>query len=483
MTADNSTSDFWLAMERFVDVTRNWDLNRRYTACLAERTEGFTERFGANMINNNPATTAMDDAWWREETESACDSIYATEHPHQMIRLVQYRPAWLEQLALRIACIPHVVVNSQYAVTEAVGPLPLLQDYSRDFPAMTGRRLSQRPSGEEWTRGFLTATGNSILDYLESYHALDLDKPLKEEALGERMVQSIAYKALIQHSLAPCLVVVQFKDEDSWSHIGRDRCIEAGGGNPFSFFQARSERIFELSRLSTEYRTSSLTEMILQARTAYQVFEHVLQQQQTDYFMLGTLSPTLVDVLLWDHLMHALADIHLVLVLADFPSLIAFVQRVWDNFFADTKTDAEPWEHWNKEQNEINAFCKIPSLTGAKKRGAQSPQGFQHAVDLMEHLSVRERHLSESVAATKEARSLEVVGTKKRFQPFSTWHRWRMGGQLYPPKDQSRHVAARPGEQDEKIRGDDRTHDEMWIAAVATVTILLVGLAKPRGQK
>ena len=117
-------SEFWLAVERSLNTTRNWNQTRPYTASLSERTEGFTERFGD--ANVDPSAEC-----WRKEMQSI-ESICATEHPPQPIRLVQYRPAWLEQLALRISGLPHVVINSPYAVTEGTGPLPFLQDLGAD---------------------------------------------------------------------------------------------------------------------------------------------------------------------------------------------------------------------------------------------------------------------------------------------------------------------------------------------------------------
>ena len=195
---------------------------------------------------------------------------------------VQYRPAWLEQLALRIAGLPHVVINSCYAVTEVTGPLPYVQDLSADPPIMTGRM--------HWS-----TNNNAILEYLKTAHNLDLNKPLED--LPDLQFRARAYKSLICETLGPCLAFLQYHDKEAWQQINRPRCLLAGsnGGRPmFASLQCRSERVHALSRLPPEIQSLSRDDVINRTREVYQVFDHLLQKNQT---VLGTPTLTLIDVL------------------------------------------------------------------------------------------------------------------------------------------------------------------------------------------
>lgn len=266
--------DLGLALEAFLDATRNWDLSRPYSSSLAKRTEGFTERWGDSTV---------DGECWRREQGAAVAVLCTTEYPQVPIRLVQYRPAWLEQLALRMAGLPHVVINSCYAVTEVTGPLPFIQDLSAEPPAMTGRmHLS-------------TNMDSAILQYLETAHDLTLNKPLEDSP--DLQFRARAYKSLICETLGPGLAYLQYHDNEAWLQINRPRCLQAGshgGRHIFSAFQTRSERVHALSRLPPEFKSLSTQQVIDRARAVYQVFDHLLQQSQT---ILGTPSLTLVDVL------------------------------------------------------------------------------------------------------------------------------------------------------------------------------------------
>ena len=462
-------SDLLLALEQYFDSSRNWNLYRRYTASLTTRIEGFTERWG----DSNPPDSNLSVAeCWQAEQESVA-SICASEFPQAPLRIFQYRPAWLEQLALRIAGLPHVVVNSNYACTEATGPLPFIQDFGSSPPAMTGRLHPQSQDGF-----------NAILDYLKVCHRFDLDHQLSSKQDAE----SVLYKTIIQEKLNALLVVLRFQDDTAWDQINRPRCIKAGTrsflGNLSAKLQARSERRYELSHLSSKYRSLSTEQATAMARKTYQGLENVLLDNETG-FLLKTPKPSLVDVMLWAHLMDALTDIHLVVVLADFPLLLDFVQMTWKKYFAaNDDTALKDWEMWNAQQNAINEFSQVPSLINRPNdRLGKDSMDFHHAVDLMEHLSVRDRNLTESLIVAKEARSLQQVQSLQR--PFDTWHRWRLGGTLFPQSD-GKDQQQQPGEtQEEKVRREYKQNDETWIASVAlgtTVAVVLFGLGGRQQQ-
>lgn len=460
-------SDLLLCIERYFDSSRNWNLYRCYDASLGQRVEGFTERWGDADPPSSPESIAE---CWKKEQESV-ESICATEHPSVFLRIFQYRPAWLEQLALRIAGLPHVVVNSNYAVTESTGPLPLLQDFQANPPAMTGRN---HPTKQKMGC-------NSILEYLKMNRNFDLDESLSSEQFS----QALVYKTLIQETLHPALIVLRYQDEAAWEQINRPRGLAASSRDSsriLARLQVRSEKRYQQSNLSPSQRSLSTEEAIRVAKSAYQVLEHALSKsinQKTSGCLMGTTAPTLVDAMLWDHLMDALTDVHLVIALADFPCLVQFAQSIWDKYFITT-TPEKDWQLWNAEQNETNAFSHVPSLVNdLSTRDDVETRDFRHAVHLMEHLSVRDRNLRESLVVAKEARARQKEAARR---PFETWHRWRLGGSLFP----SQPGGDRPdvgGKQEEKIRQEYKRNDETWMASVAigtTVAVLLFGL---KGQQ
>ena len=375
------------------------------------------------------------------------------------ITLVQFRPAWFEQLLMRFANVPHVVVNSPYAATESTGPLPYLQEIRPSEPAiLVGRHDPSVPVKEK----------NCILDYLQTQEHVDLDKGLS----ASQKALSHVYTALVKTQLDPALLSLRFADRDAWDHVYRQQYVEAScGGNhgflpPFgSRFQAWSIRAVALKQLTP---TWSVKESCSIARTGYSSLETQLGE---NLYLLGTAEPTTVDALLWAHLADALCDVHLVLILADFPNLIQYFQRVFDKYFRlDTDTD---WKVWNYEQNLRSPFQKLP----LEDTSVDKTSTFHDALELMQSFSVHTHDLQEVLTVTKEKRLQETREIPSR---QSALYRWRMGGDIRSPKQEASDAEETP--QQQKWRKDHKYNDELWLSSVAALVGLAVFLGTSRGE-
>ena len=500
---------------------QNWDQSRPYTACLTQRLEGFTEEWGSSTRN------------FPDDDDAETDDVSAQLLLQPLLRLHQYRPAWLEQLVLRVVGLPYRVHNSPYAVHELTGPLPFLQDLGSDdatatslgaTPAMVGREQQQQ-TDKETSFTF----DNSILDYLKRYRSVDLDQALDDE----QRQQSVLYTTLIEETLNKnCLYGLRYGDSNenhTWEQIYRPQCYRAAcssnrGTNsrsvwivrPLASFQAWSERRYRLRRSGNiHYQLKSVDQLIAMARRAYQVLEHRLRQNTT--YLLDTSVPTVVDCLLWDHLMQALTDVYLVVLLAEFPRLLQYTQHIWDLYHFGVAVDdnstrrlrqknkqqQQPQDNlsvWNWEENAINAFNEVPMLPVRLDDEVDDDvddrhQKLQHAIDVMKKLSVHD--LNATVRLVHQVRQNERQHPRRL---FSTWHRWRMGGTWDERTDNGKRTRAasepfndssnnKPHQQtapssptksseaannEQTMLREYQRNDELWLAGVMAATLAVV---------
>ena len=463
----DTNQDIWYAVQSKVsNALQNWDLHRPYTPRLEHRIQGFTEEWDAAALS--------DEHHIKEEDSKA---IQHQDYPNCNVRLFQYRPAWLEQLVLRVGGISHVVFNSPFAVTEATGPLPFLQDLDgggpkggiTSPPAMIGR--GQAPVG--------TKSDNGILEYLTLNRGIDLDSVLVTE---EQLQQSTLYTTILRDTLGPCLLSLRYhSDPMAWNQIYRPQCLRASSGNQWNkpiiaMWQAWSEKVKAVSLLPPSIRLQSKESILALARKTYAIFEHQIQFQQSSSrnYLLGTEKPTIVDCLLWDHLMQAMADIHLIVILADFPGLLKFSQRIWDKYSFGSVIDRNIAQSsqssscgiWNLEENVSNAFAEIPLLPSRKKAEGD---GFESAIDQMEKIALPYLDLRKTLVLVKNRRS-ESLHVVNRHVPFATWHSWRMGDGFFPNKS----AAAVPNTAEDQVRRQYQRNDEIWMASISAATILVM---------
>ena len=500
----------WCSLQCNVSNTlQNWDTQRPYSARLDEQIQGFTEEWDSSIKDENEdATVATSNTrnhpsplQQHDIDTSRISSSVHHEHPDCSIRLFQYRPAWLEQLVLRVCKIPHVVINSPYAVTEVTGPLPYLQDFdggSRDTikdsppPAMVGRYQIIDEGGN--------AQNNSIYEYLKLHRGVDLDSILMDDE--QQIQKSATFVAILRDTLGPCLMALRYNaDRNAWDQIYRSQCISATCGSSnnnnwmcrpiLGMWQAWSERVHYISNLTLSQRQQTKETIIETARRAYAIFEHQLKANQSaglkKQYLLNTDKPTLIDCLLWDHIMQALVDIHLVILLADFPALLNFTQTIWDQYSFGTIIEQDDitvvqkgssssllWI-WNMEENAMNAFARIPLLPESKQQ-LKNDSADSTGIDLIHKFSTLQTDLRKSLEFAKQQRSSTTsYQLYNRSQTWATWHRWRMGGGFLPP-NKKRISSHDSTSVEESSRRQYQRNDEIWMmSVVATTVIAMVG--------
>jgi hypothetical protein len=371
---------YWLLLQNSIaDALYNWSNARSYPAVAASHPP--------SVSTTTPTSNTTAATWDEYELDSTTANLY----PQQEITLYQYRPAWEEQLALMIAGLPFCVVNVAYATQEATGPLPCFMDLTIDKPAiLIGRNSSSKNQA------------STIHEYLIQERNIDLNQGLS----SEQQIQSFLFEHLLRTTLHASIQVLRYQDDHTWQHIYKKQCLAAAAsGNGhwlFASVQAWSERVvarFQMSKRAAV--VSSVEQAVEQARTVFDVFEKVLDGKK---FVLDTDRPTFVDVVLWSSLADALLDMHLIVVLADFPCLCEYAQRLWDLYWihsssSDTTATSTPWQEWNRRENFDNAFNKLPMIPSTTITSE-----WKHAVELMEQLSLRDHKLHEQLTLIKSER-------------------------------------------------------------------------------
>ena len=191
--------------------------------------------------------------------------------------LTQHRIAWLEQFVLRAAGVPHLVVNSGYAVMEATGPLPCIQSIclKTHRPYLVGRHQpicsikttilteleKENVDIPTATSSNLCLAGNEILRHLRDTHKIDLDYEFQggEEFVAKldplKQSQSLAFISLIKETLNPILDAL-FCDSQSYQQIYlpmlRETCTHPYG---HSKMNRRRQDLFGAFHLFAAFQT------------------------------------------------------------------------------------------------------------------------------------------------------------------------------------------------------------------------------------
>eukprot|EP00977_Amphora_coffeiformis_P004163 scaffold846_cov168-Amphora_coffeaeformis.AAC.20 len=298
----------WFDFESIIaNAFHNWDYVRSYDPShRIERRPGFTESWGASSADHGePAHTAAPPLGWSVTTAT-------TQKSTSMPTIVQFRPAWAVQLALRTSGTDYQVINSSYAVTEACGPLP----YLRDEKALVGGSSSRK------ILDYLVETKQVELAACESSHVKVAwtEEPLSVELLHE----------LITETLADVLTVLRYQDRHTWKATERPRSLKAVHGNWFmGHWHVWAERHAALGSL---HRLRTVEQAKGKAHRAYAILEQALQSSP-QIFLDRKFS--LAGLALFEHIMHALADSHLVTILHHYPALCRYGQKVWEEYFAE----------------------------------------------------------------------------------------------------------------------------------------------------
>lgn len=409
------------------------------------------------------------------EDDTMEDKVIATQlqtlYPKLPLTLFQFRPAWAEQLVLSLAKIPFVVVNARYAATEATGSLPYLRDLpdksrSTTKPALVGRYHPGRDGPSET---------NAILDYLQSTHCMPfLDESLSTTQQGQRHL----LQNLILHELQPILHALRYEDTETWEQLYRSQYRTASRGHPDqgyfsigSWWQTWAVRaVARKSLLSKGWTYNKAKQM---ARPCYTTLESILEREQ---YLLGTVAPTIVDCLLFDHIAEALCNVHLIQIIADFPKLIQFFQDLYETHFRVENNLTEEWKLWNRQENLMNSFQTLPI---EKKWRCGTEQPFKDALELMQYLSVHQHNLQEVLNVLKEKRAHEAMIKPKK--ELSTLWFWRMGDCLKIQNDKPKQVTV-PLFPRAKWHQKYNCSNEILITAGVAFSLTMIGTLLIKGR-
>jgi len=494
-----STLASTLCFSWFATGIYNLDSQRFQKASLDKRVEGWTETWGnrgENEVLDEETTSDADATKAKSDIRAEIDDqsisiLLSTSHSQLPIVLTQYRPAWFEQMVLRVAGIPHIVVNSKHISNEACGQLPYLSDCLPSKPPILVGRY--HPSNLETNT---TINSNTILAYLQDYRDVDLDGQAPLTSDHQRGL-SRCFQYMINSELSKILLLLRFEGLDSsWEQIYRKQYIEASSIIPnkerlqsYTYesnwlmqlrgrFQASMERAVERKRLlGFGVEENSIKKLLQRANEAYTAIDHQLQQNEsnkntTNIYLLGTNRPALVDVTLWAHLAESLCDVHLVVVLASYPRLVKYFQDMYRIYFStcDDGTGCD-WKYWNEQQNMNNAFQKVPTLGKSK---ISESSAFKDVIGLMQKLTLQNHDLVKVLGAVRAKRNEEPVPKAGELKS-SVLYRWSMGSELLREKKSPIEKEQNPIRQ--KLMRDQIRNDQMWISGIvgaSAVAILFI---------
>ena len=437
--------------------------------------------------------------------------------------------AWQEQLVLRIAKVPHIVINSSYLASEASGQLPYLKDVGSSIktnaeaededaatsrpPAVVGRR---NPGG---LNGTSVSSTSDIVEYLRtSDHNINLDKDMDNAQLAD----ALAYSTMIGQTLNVVLSALRYGHFHAWDEVYRHQslaaCLDPNGANEYiekrrrggffnwaAWFQVWSERIVSLKELKLSNTTMSdelfggeedvrVERAVAMARQCYSALNARLAKG-SGTTLLGTEQLTTVDVMLFAHLAEALCDLHLVTVLSEYDGLVKFFQITYEMHFGSDAGSDKEWVLWNNRANAANAFNHVP--IGSGRVGIRSTE-YKDAVQLMQTIALHCHDLGQALEDVTMVRGKEdSLAQAGRFRKAGgMFHRWRMHGTLSDEKEsnaaatkggQKRASDDSDGEEDEmtrknrkymeKLKRDAKTNDELWVSGVVLTSIAAYVLA------
>ena len=394
--------------------------------------------------------------------DGAHTTTTATAHPtptntDEMI-VQQFRPAWFEQLILRMAGISHTVLNSSYAATEATGPLPCLQHGT----VLVGHAHPHSHSSTAAAAAVAAAPAdchaNHILAYLEQYCSSTNNNTLIIPM--DKRAQSHLIVTMITQQMNPALQVLRFQDEHAWQQVYRPQYLQAGrghaGGGLGSRFQAWSLRVMHYKTYQ-RWDVNQCQSILL---NCYSTLEATLNANSDTGTLLGTTQFTTTDALLWAHLADALCDVHIVTILSNYPLLVTFFQSNFQKYFVDISSDITV--------TMIGDNVFLHPLEQHRRKATE----FTHALELMQSLRP---NLHEVLATAKEIRQLQVKPTNKSKDWIDTW---RFGGDMTSKTTattgtKSDDTTEPEAKSEHKWREEHKANDELWISCVVGITTLM----------
>jgi hypothetical protein len=428
----------WLDVQASVaNALHNWESTRAYAASPSERRRpGFTESWGVRTdedddSNKDEASGSTKErppiwGWSRPVTDGDGDTP---------LTLVQFRPAWALQLALRAAGVDHVVVNASYAVTEATGPLP----YVRDGRALVGSRDDAMwhyllAAHETTTTPRIRLSTRHRTSHVQVAAAARTEEPLSVQLLLDLVTQTLE---------GHVLVVLRYQDAHAWQTTERPRSLRAVHGNWFfGHWHVWAERLAAVASLPTRHTPAVVADVLRQATRAYAFLEQALQSSP-QIFLDEQFSR--LGLALFQHLLHAMGNVHLAPLLARYPGLVAYAQRIWEHYFdgAHAAAKLSPRNQANQEVNAANPFFVALPPADTSRRARLDEDSWQTHLIRLSH-QVQEQQQQAAAARRSTARHAVAPAT------------------------------ASPNETAEAAVAAYQTADQRWMASVLIVAVLAV---------
>jgi len=438
---------------------------------------------------NTPSHHVRKEGWsevWGGSSETTKDhknkedkELFSKSH-----QLLQYRIGWSVQLMLRQCNIPHLVVNSPYLSNQSTGSFPQY------------RNLNER-----------VMVGNEdILPYLATKYNIDHHLSPSQKS------DMICLVSLI-NDLNEIQKVLRYGDADAWNAIYRKQCIKASTLhqiehpsedrlkciNGFAWFQAWAERTINLKCLKMGFRSRYYFEgsdaldvdKVLQlSKSAYQALDRRLADSQTNSkpTLLSTEALSSVDMLLFEHLAHAMCDVHLVTVLDGQKHLIRFFQDIYHQYFKDytsTTNDLScDWVKMNNITNALNQFNCVPlndcMLTNSVRKG-----DVQDVIAIMQRIAVHCHDLQEILAdmAIQKKKDDKMYASETGISKAgSMFHKVCMLGELSveanddgnedTDEEDGDDIMKKNRRQMKKMMKDAKKNDELWISGVLIAAVI-----------
>lgn len=461
----------------------NYDLDRVYcsesSSVSNPNSPGFTEVWGISSTDPTNNITPPHSLAKTDWTDAVMIPSYF-ENDERLFVLWQHRPAWAEQLLLRVTGLSHRVENVSYGVLEATGPLPCLMDSQQPTTTTTTTTLSPVLVSR---RPFLSKhrnakNENAILQYIvANLSSSNANNKIESEP---DTVEFHLIRRLVQSTLKDSFTVLCYQDTTAWFGVHRAQSLASYRSQHHFFpwlvagwFQTFCERNFALLTLPRGGIT--IPQALEQAKDAYQLLERHLEQQQQPQptsdetcYLFRTANLTVTDALLFDHLMHAVNNVYLVTVLPQYPSLCKYFESIAHVFFQNSHHNYE----LNNARNAENAFVNthlflLLAQKQHKKKVDADQKLFDSALNLMTtpSSSLSLAHILRHQTSSSLPQHLQWTASVMAINntPRKT---------LPPTETHSSTTPAEVSALDSHRRGD-----ELWLASIMLATLVAFGHA------
>ena len=520
----------WYGPASLAGLIYNWHGDRSYIEHEMDndppgRRPGFTEVWGCrleesrNSSDTNKSKTLV--SWGVVDTSvtdfvplalvplpeqqqsqnSTRTTANSTTSSTTMVIVLQHRPAWAVQAALRSCHIAHVVVNIPHAVVEWTGPLPCLVEW-------TASSTSKSSS----CRVVVGGSQQRIVDHVfERYSPKETTDNHDDD--DEWMVQQS-----LSSVLKPSFQALHYADPVAWYgwHALQARAAYQGhyhgGSNGWSLsgrlatWWERSVALAQLHHVSMIHETEDwIATQLAHVQEHYHFVARYLQRQKNH----KKKKSAKIQLLLWDHLMQARTNVHLVTLLTPDQQqgdpttnnnnnnnttnsnrvLLEFVESVWRELgFGDITTTTEPttttttrtmstWYH-NNWVNAHNVYCQAPpTATVVTNQNQQSNAWLEQALQHVAQSSVP----VQSWAPLLSAAAVPSMMTPRVLVPPNTNNHNSSSSSFHPSTSSTRATTSNATSNNtskmDPARQAQEHGDQVWMATTALVTVLALGLS------